>query len=109
MPGLPPLPSPHGQLCRRFPGLTTRRAAPRPLVAISIFISCKRERAIERAAKLRTMQRRPDAPAQEESKWRQMYSARMQVSVGLKAGQLENKPRCDIEVCGRRDVRGVGE
>lgn len=50
-----------------------------PPAAISIFISCRRERTIERAAKLRTMQRRSDVPVQEESKWRQMYSARMQV------------------------------
>ncbi|KAL4432525.1 hypothetical protein ABPG77_000462 [Micractinium sp. CCAP 211/92] len=51
------------------------------VISISIFISCRRERTIERAAKLRTMQRRSDVPVQEESKWRQMYSARMQESM----------------------------
>ena len=58
-------------------------AAVRTHAAVTcMFVSWRRERRITRAASLRTNSRRQDMVPDEESKWRQMYSARMAVSRG---------------------------
>jgi hypothetical protein len=67
----------------RLPPSPSPAPGPRPPAAIYIAVGCHRKRSIDRAATLRTKSRREERVEQpvEESKWRQMYSARMEQSV----------------------------